>query len=54
MEKDNWATGIGRDEMLKPIDITLTECEEDTDTADGFEDAIVIHVQHSYGIKLFE
>ena len=51
MKKDYWATVIGRDEMPKPVNITLTECVEETDTSGEFEDAIVIYVQHCYEIK---
>ena len=38
VEKAYWASDICRDEMLEPDDITLTESDEETDTADEFED----------------
>ena len=37
-EKVYWASDIARDEMLEPVVITLTEGDEETDTADEFED----------------
>ena len=37
MEKVYWASDIAGDEMLKPIVITLTESDEETDTADELE-----------------
>ena len=38
VEKVYWASDIARDEMLEPVVITLTDSDEETDTADEFED----------------
>ena len=38
VEKVFWASDIARDEMLEPVVITLTERDEETDTADEFKD----------------
>ena len=38
VEKVYWASDIARDEMLEPVVITLTDGDEETDTADEFED----------------
>ena len=45
MEKVYWASDIARDEMLEPQVITLTESDEETDTADEFEDYMSKHVR---------
>ena len=39
VEKVYWASGIARDEMIEPVVITLTESDEETDTADEFEES---------------
>ena len=38
VEKVYWASDIARDEMLEPVVITLTDGDEETGTADEFED----------------
>ena len=40
VEKDYWASDIAKDEMQDPVVITLTESDEETDTADESEDEI--------------
>ena len=40
MEKVYWASDIAGDEMLEPVAITLTDSDEETETADEFEDDI--------------
>ena len=36
VEKVYWASDIARDEVIDPVVITLTESDEETDTADEF------------------
>ena len=38
VDKVYWASDIARDEMLEPVVITLNESDEETDTADEFQD----------------
>ena len=47
MERVYWASDIARDEILEPVVITLTESEEETDTADELEDDMSSYI-HLY------
>ena len=46
VEKVYWASDIARDEMLKPVVITLAESDKETDTPYEFETTWVVKHLH--------
>ena len=51
VEKVYWASYIARDEILEPVVITLTDSDEETDTADEFEDDMSSYTSTCIGQK---